>query len=246
MKKKALDNLLTTLKKNGIKKKILDVIEQTEREKFFDPIFKEKLYTPEPLPIGFQEKSDSLPVLARMIQLLDLKKKARVLEVGTGSGYSTALLASLASEVVTIEFHEGLAVAARDRLKSSGFDNIKFYAGDGTDNREDLGFFDALIVLCGCSSNPYSVINLLNDEGSAVFPMGTPLQQQIVLFKNILSDGTAPQSLVEFHDFCEFDSIKGRYGWTESLTFSPEYTKEIERGSREAEDDDQSEDPFSL
>jgi protein-L-isoaspartate(D-aspartate) O-methyltransferase len=245
MKKKELNILLKTLKNNKIRKKILDVIEHTEREKFFDPIFRERLYGPDPLPIGFHEKSDSIQALARMIQLLDLKKKSRVLEIGTGSGYSTALLASLVSEVVTIEYHEDLAVAARDRLRDAGFKNIKFYAGDGTDNREDLGFFDALIVLCGCNSNPYSAINLLNDEGSAVFPMGTPLQQQIVLFKNLLSDGTTPQSRIEFHDFCEFDSIKGRYGWAENLNFSPEYKKEIERGNREPEDD-QPEDPFSL
>ncbi len=245
MKKKELNKLLETLKKNKIKKKILDVIEKTEREKFFDPLFRERLYGPDPIPIGLHEKSESLPVLARMIQLLDLKKKSRVLEIGTGSGYSTALIAPLVSEVVTIEYHEELAVAARDRLKDTGLKNIKFYAGDGTDNREDLGFFDALIVLCGCNSNPYSVINLLNDEGSAVFPMGTPLQQQIILFRNLLSDGSIPQSRVEFHDFCQFDSIRGRYGWNKDLDFSPEYNKEIERGTREPEDD-QSEDPFSL
>jgi protein-L-isoaspartate(D-aspartate) O-methyltransferase len=245
MKKKELKKLLETLKKNRIRKKILDVIENTEREKFFDPIFREKLYGPEPIPIGFHEKSDSIPVLAKMIQLLDLKKKSRVLEIGTGSGYSTALLASLVSEVVTVEYHEKLALAAKERLQDAGLNNIKFYAGDGTDNREDLGFFDALIVFCGCNSNPYSVINLLNDEGSAVFPMGTPIQQQIILFKNLLSDGSIPQSKIEFHDFCEFDSIVGRYGWRKKIEFSPEYKKEIERGSLEPEED-QSDDPFSL
>jgi hypothetical protein len=75
--------------------------------------------------------------------------------------------------------------------------------------------------------------------------MGTPLQQQIVLFKNLLSDGTVPQSKIDFHDFCEFDSIKGRYGWVKDHNFSPEYKKEIERGNLEPEDD-QSDDPFSL
>lgn len=245
MKKKELNKLLETLKKNRIKKKVLDVIEKTERKKFFDPIFREKFYGPEPIPIGFHENSDSLPTLAKMIQLLDLKKKSRVLEIGTGSGYSTALLASLVSEVVTIEYYEDLALAARDRLRDSGFNNIKFYTGDGTDNREDLGFFDALIVLCGCYSNPYSVINLLNGEGTAVFPMGTPLQQQVVLFRNLLSDDNIPRSKIEFHDFCQFDSIKGRYGWTRDMNFSPEYKKEAERGDRKPEDD-QSDDPFSL
>ena len=90
-----------------------------------------------------------------MIELLSLRKNSRVLEVGTGSGYSTAILASIAKDVVTIDYHERLAKDAKVRLLGMGFNNIRFFSGEVTKNYKDLGDFDAFTYLIQPSLNYY-------------------------------------------------------------------------------------------
>jgi len=206
------NNYIKILKKNKIRKKIIDVVSEIKRENFFDPIFRKKAMEVDPLPVGYGQKSDDLVTLARMIQTLSPKKNWRLLEIGTGSGYSTSLLASMVKEVVTIDYKEKLAKKAKERVINQGIYNAKFYAGDATVFAPDLGEFDAVIVLAACSSAPLSIFNVLKNNGVCVFPMGPPFQQQITTFRAIEDTDDIIRNFM-FSDMCKFDSIRGSFGW---------------------------------
>lgn len=211
-----------TKKKNDFNKKIhelklhapvLHAFESVEREIFFEPFFRDRCGNFDPIPIGFGEHSDDVSILAEMINLLSPKKSWHVLEVGTGSGYSTAILSSMVKKIVTIDLHEQLALGAKKRLIDNGYFNIKFIAGDCSELDDTAGFFDAAIIYSGCTHSPYSVLNLIKPGGVAVFPMGPLHMQQITLFKNIVKGSeTDPFERYRFFSTCNVPSIKGAYG----------------------------------
>jgi protein-L-isoaspartate(D-aspartate) O-methyltransferase len=209
---------LKHLKEAGIGKPVLDAMAGVDRRKFFDPIFADRVYAEEAIPIGCGQKSDDSLIMARMIGHLGLKKKSRVLEVGTGSGYSTTILALLAHEVVTVEYHEELARAAKERVIGEGYGGVRFYAGDATDFDGPLGLFDAVIVFAACARTPYFLINAVKPGGVAVFPMGPAHQQQIARFVNN-PEARRMSDNFRFSDMCGFDSIRGVYGWVDVPEF---------------------------
>jgi len=208
------------VKKSGsFRKELLKIIHEIDRGDFFDSAFYDKVYSLEPLLIGKGESSDDPVTLLKIIELLDLGKSSRVLEIGTGSGYSTAIISSLSREVITIEFHEELALEAKRRLSRNGYRNITFLCGDGTlyENLSELGSFDAIIILAGCVMRPLNLLECLTGNGMAVFPMGTPAQQMITLYRNIASGNVADtHDKIKFHDLCVFKSIRGCYGWEDN------------------------------
>ena len=149
-----------------------------------------------------------------MMTVLSPHKKWNLLEIGTGSGYSTALLSTLAGKIVTIEYNEKLAAGSKNRLINNGFFNIKFLAGDCSELDDTAGVFDAVIVHAGCMHSPYAALNLLKKNGVAVFPMGTEMMQQITLYKNLtLKPDEDPFKRYKFLDPCRVQSIKGIYGF---------------------------------
>ncbi len=206
------------LKKLGIKKNIRDVIDSINGERFFSEYFKGDIYDKGQIPIGNGEKSDDPIFLAKIINHFSPKKTWRVLEIGTGSGYSTAILSNLVKEVVTIEYHESIAKVTKDRVIDNGIYNVKFFTGDGTltENIIELGDFDGIVLYNGCMHRPFSLLNALDDKGVAIFPMGMPFQQQITKFvnDNLAEDST---KLFTFHDYCNVESVKGKYGWQGSV-----------------------------
>ncbi|HPJ41976.1 MAG TPA: methyltransferase domain-containing protein [Spirochaetota bacterium] len=211
-----------TKKKNEFNKKlhdlklhanILHAFESVDRAMFFEPFFREKIENFSPIPIGFGENSDDVAILAEMLNILSPKKSWTLLEVGTGSGYSTAILSTMVKKIVTIELHEQLAVDAKKRLIDNGYFNIKFMAGDCSELDDTAGFFDAAIIYSGCTHSPYSVLNLIKPGGVAVFPMGPLHMQQITLFKNLVKDSEpGPFDRYKFFSTCNVPSIKGAYG----------------------------------
>jgi protein-L-isoaspartate(D-aspartate) O-methyltransferase len=198
----------------------MEAIRRVDREKFFDPMFKDRLYSMERIPIGAGQKSDDPRIMARMADLLGLRKEWRVLEVGTGSGYSTAVLSQMAGEVVTVEYVEALALGARERMAGNGH-AVRFFCGDATDFEGNLGEFDAAVVFAACIRTPYSIITMLRPGGTAVFPMGPAHQQQITRFVNELGAADMSKNF-SFFDLCEFDSIRGAYGWIDAPEAPPE------------------------
>ncbi|MCP4133326.1 MAG: methyltransferase domain-containing protein [bacterium] len=213
-KESGIENLEKILEENNINKDIRDAILSIDRGLFFDPFFMEKMYGHEPIPVGSGEESDDLVLLAKMLQVLKPKKKWRVLEVGTGSGYSTAILASMVKNVVSVEYIEQLALSAKERVIDAGYFNVRFFAGDVTRLEVPLGKFDGIIIYPGCHQGPIALLSMLNEKGVAVFPMGPPHQQQITSFTNDKSHEWDAFSIqYKFHDFCQVDSIRGPYGW---------------------------------
>jgi protein-L-isoaspartate(D-aspartate) O-methyltransferase len=205
---------LKQLKDAGVGKAVLNAIAGVDKPKFFDPIFADRVYSLEPVPLGSGQKGDEPVIMAKMIGHLALKKKSRVLEVGTGSGYSTAVLSQLAREVVTIEYYEDLALKAKERFIGQGFTGARFFTGDATDFDGPLGEFDAVIVFAACVRTPYFLINAVKPGGIAVFPMGPAHQQQIARYVNNLDARRADENY-RFYDLCTFDSIRGVYGWVD-------------------------------
>ncbi len=201
------------LKDKDIKKKVLDAFEAVDQEDFFTETLKGGLYTEKPVPIGCGEMSDDPFVLAKMIQVLDPKKSWKILEVGTGSGYSTAILSSMVKEVVTVEFHEPLAQLAKEKLIDKGYFNIRIFAGDATQMHDRLGPFDGIIIHPACSHRPLTLLSMLKGSRFSVFPMGPTFQQQIVRYKNALLGAEDTLKNFTFYDFCRAESIRGRYGW---------------------------------
>ena len=214
---KAKDSFLISLKKQGINKKVIDAFAKYDQKNFFDSIFKKDFYSDKSIPIGNSETSDPPIALAKMISYLSLKKNSRILEIGTGSGYSTAIISTLAKEVVTIDYNEELSASAKQRLAELKIDNIRFFTGELIGFESSLGYFDAMIILAACNQRPFSLIEYLKDGCIMVLPMGPIFQQQITTIVNTIIDENESSYDITFKDFCCFPPLKGMYGQAQSL-----------------------------
>lgn len=202
---------LKLLKDNKIRKSVIGSFESIDQKNFFDPIFEKKLYTEETVLIGRGEKSDPPLALAKMLHYLTARKRPRILEIGTGSGYSTALISPLVDEIVTIEYHEDLARPAKERLSNLHLNNARFFAGEGTSIQEPLGLFDAIIIFAACHKRPLALSSYLKDGGTIVFPMGPFHQQQIAVLEKVPEKDEILYK-IHFHEYCVFTPIRGLYG----------------------------------
>ncbi len=198
---------LDLLKKLKPSKSLMAALEKFDRSLFLDPLFSETFYLDESVPIGAGERTEKPSTLVQMIQHGNITKKSRVLEIGTGSGYSTAILAETAYEVLSIEIREELAERAKVRHERLRIRNSRFFIGDGIDADDSLGLFDAIFVWGACFARPLLLASLLKPEGKMVFPMGPAHQQQIAVYSD---DGNNPKTT--FHEFCFFYPIQGKYG----------------------------------
>lgn len=176
-------------------------------------MFKENLYGQMPVPIMYGQKSDPFLLLARMIQYLNPKKSDRILEIGTGSGYSTAVLSLLCREVVTIDINEKIAQSAKARLYENDFGNIRFFAGDGTLLEDDFGTIDGVIIHAACKKRPFTVIKNLKPDGTIVFPMGPAHYQQIVVMNNAPDIDKGINFKIRFCEQGIFSLIQGPFGY---------------------------------
>ena len=223
--KKIISEFHKNIKTLNLSNELLHAFETVDRTLFFDPFFKEKISGFDPVPVGLGESSDDVVLLAKMLTILSPQKKWSVLEIGTGSGYSTALISSMVNKVLTIDINEKLASIAKKRLVSNGFFNVKFLAGDCSELDDTAGVFDAVIVHAGCMHSPYAALNLLKRNGLAVFPMGTAMLQQIAFYRNIkLAENDNPFKRYKFLETCQVPSIKGQYGYTNAevdIIFQP-------------------------
>ena len=230
-----MNYIIEILTQADISKDIIKAICGVKRDCFFDPFFKDRIFDGEPLPIGFGEKSDHIVTLARMIELLAPRKDWRILEVGTGSGYSTAVCSTMVSEIVTIEYKENLAKKAKERVINSGHFNVRFFAGEATELSVNLGEFDGIIIYPACSHGPLPLLALLKENGRAVLPMGPPHRQQLALYTKFSKNWERHSANFKFFDFCEIDSIRGQYGWLDTL---PVYMNIEENPDSESEKTD--------
>jgi len=208
---KKKENYIKLLKQNKIPKNIIDAIMIYDQKIFFDHIFRNNFYSKKTIPIRYGENSDPPMALAKMIYHLSLRKTYRILEIGTGSGYSTAILSSLVEEIVTIEYHKEIAFLAKKKIEPLNIDNVRFFNGDGLNLDKSLGIFDAIVVFAACQQRPFSLNNFLRRDGLLVFPMGPIHQQQITVLTNKFLKDSEEHYKTTFHDYCIFPPINGIY-----------------------------------
>ncbi|MCC3704575.1 protein-L-isoaspartate(D-aspartate) O-methyltransferase [Rouxiella badensis] len=170
---KPMYNLLEQLRKLGISDEpLLQAIETVPRERFVDEAFQHKAYENTALPIGLGQTISQPYTVARMTELLRLTPTSRVLEIGTGSGYQTAILAHLVEHVFSVERIKGLQWQAKRRLKQLDLHNVSTRHGDGWEGWPSRGPFDAIIVTAAPPEIPQELLTQLAEGGVMVLPVG--------------------------------------------------------------------------
>ena len=183
---KIRSNMLEQLRSYGIKDpQILDVMEQIPRHHYIPKPCNDlnEAYGDYPIRIGFHQTISQPYVVAYMSELLKIKDGEKVLEIGTGSGYQTAILASLGALVYSVEIISELAEFAATTLQKEGFENIQLKEGDGYKGWEEHSPYQAIIVTCAPESIPQSLIDQLDHKGRLLLPLGSKEQRLVLLQK---------------------------------------------------------------
>ncbi|WP_445375592.1 protein-L-isoaspartate(D-aspartate) O-methyltransferase [Photorhabdus tasmaniensis] len=177
MLSRAMKNLLTQLRQQGIEdERLLAAISAVPRERFVDEALAHKAYENTALPIGYGQTISQPYIVARMTELLQLTPDAKVLEIGTGSGYQTAILAHLVKHIFSVERIKGLQWQAKRRLKQLDLHNVSTRHGDGWQGWPSRGLFDAIIVTAAPPYIPQELMFQLADGGVMVLPVGEQTQ----------------------------------------------------------------------
>lgn len=165
--------LLLKLRKAGIvDHEVLAAMERIPREMFVPPQFHDQAYENQALPIGSGQTISQPQIVAMMTQALDLNKSHKVLEIGTGSGYQTAVLSQLARRVYSMERHEALLKVAETRFQELRLRNITTLATDGARGWNAQAPFDRIIVTAAASVRPQALLDQLGENGILVVPIG--------------------------------------------------------------------------
>jgi protein-L-isoaspartate(D-aspartate) O-methyltransferase len=164
----------------GIKdEKVLDAMKKVPRHVFVPEDMLSNAYSDEPLPIGEGQTISQPYIVAYMTEVLALKGEERVLEIGTGSGYQTAILAEIAQHVFTVELVETLSLRARKILEMLRYKNIRFKIGDGTFGWKEEAPFDAIMVTAAPDRVPKSLEEQLKIGGRMIIPVGAAIQELV-------------------------------------------------------------------
>jgi protein-L-isoaspartate(D-aspartate) O-methyltransferase len=180
-----------------------------DRSLFIDNVNKNWADLDRPLPIGFGQTISQPSLVLAMTQQLNPQSHDRVLEIGTGSGYQTALLAAFAQEVFTVERIAELSSKARQRLDRMGFVNIQYKIGDGSLGWPEFEPYDKIMVTAAAAAIPDELIQQLGLGGRMIIPVGPPGMQELLLVKKS-RQGQVTSRILEQVVFVE---LKGRYGW---------------------------------
>ena len=174
-------DLLLDLKQQGVSNiKILNIIEDIDRSLFIDTNLKEKSNLNVALPIDCGQTISQPLVVAHMTQILDINKKMRVLEIGTGSGYQSLVLSKLSRFVYTIERHNILLKKAKNLLQSLEINNVFFKHADGGLGWSEQAPFDRIIVTASAPEIPTKLLSQLVDNGIMVIPVGEDNDNQVL------------------------------------------------------------------
>ena len=169
--------------------RVLAAMREVPREAFVPEEIRERAYEDGPLPIGDGQTISQPYVVAWMVEALDLGEGDRVLEIGAGSGYAAAVLASLAHQVYTVERLPALADSARQRLAALGYDNVEVRCDDGTLGWEEHAPYDAILVSAGAPEVPANLLDQLAEGGRLVIPVGEDRRVQRLL-RYVRKDGS--------------------------------------------------------
>jgi protein-L-isoaspartate(D-aspartate) O-methyltransferase len=197
------------LRARGISdERVLEAMARVPRHEFVDEEYREQAYEDHPVPIGEGQTLSQPYIVAIMLEALSLTGSEKVLEVGTGSGYQTALLAELAHEVYSVERHTSLAHSAESVLHRLGYRNVNVLAGDGSQGLPPHAPFDAIIVSAAAPRIPPALFEQLREGGRMVVPVGPAYAQELQLVHK-QSGRTAVTNL----EGCRFVPLIGGQGY---------------------------------
>jgi protein-L-isoaspartate(D-aspartate) O-methyltransferase len=179
--------------------RVLDAMARVPRHEFVPKDFRQDAYGDHPLPIGEGQTISQPYIVAAMLEHLALQGTDRVLEVGTGSGYVTALLSLLCAEVYSVERHAQLAASAESRLQRLGYRNVKIRVGDGSQGWPEYAPFHAILVSAATAAMPPALFVQLREGGRMMVPVGPSSSQELQLISKI---GGQPQ--VKILEGCRF------------------------------------------
>jgi protein-L-isoaspartate(D-aspartate) O-methyltransferase len=203
--------IATQLRRRGITDaRVLAAMGAVRREEFVPPGLRGRAYEDAPLPIGEDQTISQPYIVAAMTAALRLTGVERVLDVGSGCGYQTAILASLAREVFAVEWRSKLAEEASARLKSLHF-SVGVQCGDGTLGLPQHAPFDAILVAAAAPAVPPPLLEQLSEGGRMVVPVGDIKNQELRLIERV--HGTFRTIMLES---CRFVPLIGVHGWKES------------------------------
>ena len=208
--KRLREKMVTTqIESRGVRdRRVLDAMRKVPRHLFVSEALQDQAYGDFPLPIGEGQTISQPFIVAEMTQALEVTPDDTVLEIGTGSGYQTAILAEMAYKVYTIERVRELFIATRKLLDRLKYHNVVAKCSDGTLGWQDEGPFDGIIVTAGSPDVPETLVNQLKEGGRLVVPVGGRHSQ--TLFKIVKRpDGIRKTNL----GGCRFDKLIGSHGW---------------------------------
>ena len=197
------------LRRRGIlDPQLLDIFREVPRHEFVLPEDSARAYEDGPLQIGHGQTISQPYIVALATQALELSGEETVLEIGTGLGYQAAILAQLAAQVFTVEWHEELAERARENFDRLGYDNITCLTGDGSEGRPEYAPYDAIVVTAAAPRIPSALTDQLSEDGRLVIPVGS-LELQELLYCRLREGRFARRNLTG----CRFVPLTGKEGW---------------------------------
>ena len=195
----------------GIKDvRVLETMRKVPRHRFVEEALVSQAYNDHPLPIGEKQTISQPYMVAMMTEALDLQGNEKVLEIGSGSGYQTAILAELADKIYSIERIRSLSIKARRILDELGYFNVVLTVSDGTVGLREEAPFDAIIVTAGSPDVPQPLVDQLAMDGRLVVPVGDRYTQSLMKIVRG-KEGITKTDL----GGCRFVNLLGRHGWKE-------------------------------
>ncbi len=203
--------MIETLQANGIRDlSVLRAFDEVPRHLFVPTGVRHRAYEDAALPIGSGQTISQPSIHALYLDVLRLTGRERVLEIGTGSGFQTALLARLAAQVFTIERVVALMDRAKEVLRSLNVNNVSYLVGDGTIGWREYGPYDAILVGAGSPTVPQPLIDQLAVGGRLLCPVGDREKQEVVLVTRAIS-GVTTTSITD----ARFVPLVGTHGWVD-------------------------------
>ncbi len=190
----------TQLRARGIRdQRLLDAMARIPRHEFVEARYRDQAYEDHPLPIGASQTISQPYMVALMLELLQLDSSSKVLEIGTGSGYQTAVLSRVAGQVYSIERHAELARQAAETLSRLGLTNVRVVTGDGSQGLAEYAPFEAIVVSAAAPRIPAALFEQLREGGRMIIPVGPPEAQELQLVRK-----QAGKALITVREGCRF------------------------------------------
>ena len=206
------ERLIETMRDRGIHDlAVLQAFSRVQRHLFVPEAVRHRAYDDSPVPIGFGQTASQPSLQALYMQRLGIEHHHRILEVGTGSGYQTAVLAILGGQIYSIERIAALSQRARRALDDMRFSNIALMVGDGTLGWARYAPYDRILVAAGSPNVPQALVDQLAPDGAMAIPVGDRDMQTLMLVKKDDSGNVTTESVTE----CTFVPLVGRFAWAE-------------------------------